>query len=268
MANATCCFTDPKQATNYDNNSKLQYEWAKLLLERNKNILENSKEILDVGCGNGRVTYDLIRPLVNPEANIVGCDISPAMIEVANTKYRDPKITFTTLDAEKIGDIYDNVYDCVFSSCCLQWLQDQTLALQNIHKSLQPNGSLILVVPAQSKNSVFPLGQKLSYTGKWTFFFSNCPPVSRSYYSVSEYGQLLNKTGFFVAGITTYHSSVTFTRDELREWIKPISHWYNYLLIHNADKANEFLEDLCDELLKDSSDIEFSRIEVVARKQS
>ena len=60
-------------------------------------IAENSI-VLDLACGTGVLTPYLLQTSAK---SIVGLDISPKMIEVAKTKYDDPRVLFQS------GDFYD-----------------------------------------------------------------------------------------------------------------------------------------------------------------
>ncbi len=71
----------------YAQNSAAQWKWAQ---ELRKNIdWSNYRSILDVGCGDGKITADLAVTL--PSSKVLGIDNSPAMIAYAAQKY--PKRT-------------------------------------------------------------------------------------------------------------------------------------------------------------------------------
>ena len=59
--------------------------------------IENPKNILDIGCGPGNSTEVLAQRY--PDADILGVDSSPAMIEAAKAQH--PDIHFMQCDANK-----------------------------------------------------------------------------------------------------------------------------------------------------------------------
>lgn len=62
-----------------------------------ESLLESgASHILDIGCGIGWSSYELIRLL--PEASIHGVDLSERLIEVANKLFSHPQINFSTTD--------------------------------------------------------------------------------------------------------------------------------------------------------------------------
>ena len=63
----------------YAKNSDAQLKWARSLL---KSVdLQKYKSILDVGCGDGKITAELVDTL--PQSKVVGVDSSHEMIAYA-----------------------------------------------------------------------------------------------------------------------------------------------------------------------------------------
>ncbi len=59
--------------------------WLGVLLPELERCGLTRGDVLDVGCGTGRA----FEPMLNRGWNIVGCDLSPAMLEEARRKFRD-----------------------------------------------------------------------------------------------------------------------------------------------------------------------------------
>ena len=188
--NNIICFKNESSVQIYDQNSKLQYQWAKNFIKKYNN--QTAKTILDVGCGTGRITSTILAKKW-PDAKITGIDLNNTMIIFAQKKYGYMQnINFEVADIEIFKT--DTKYDLIFSCCCLQWLGDQTLALLNIKKMLTTNGNLLVVLPAKTSNSIFPIGHNLAQSSKWSKYFTQLQCV-RSYYTESEYICLLEKVG-------------------------------------------------------------------------
>lgn len=77
---------------------------------------------LDIGCGDGRVTKEVV--LKNVGGNIIRVDISKEMIEHAQKKYTDVGLQFRILDiaGKVIPNDLVNKFDRVHSSSCLHWI--------------------------------------------------------------------------------------------------------------------------------------------------
>ena len=103
--------------------------------------------LIDLGCGNGTQT----RFLANHFARVIGTEISPTAVEIAQTKNAAPNITYCVLDVlcpddaqalhEEIGDA--NLY----MRAVLHQLSpaDHATAIQSIERLLGRKGVLYLV---------------------------------------------------------------------------------------------------------------------------
>ncbi len=99
-------------------------------------------QILDVGCGTGMSTLALRNRF--PDAEIVGVDLSAAMLD--NAKKLLPDVKWIQRDcSESLEDL--GQFDLVFSNAFLQWLSDQEKFIKNIRKCIKENGILALQIP-------------------------------------------------------------------------------------------------------------------------
>ena len=88
-------------AADYAANSSQQQAWGRELIAGLK--LRGDERVLDVGCGDGKVTAEIARAL--PRGSTVGIDASPQMIEFARTTFPKEKVSnleFRVMDARKI----------------------------------------------------------------------------------------------------------------------------------------------------------------------
>lgn len=125
-------------ATTYHRNSQFQYAHA--LEAISNHVFSAHHHILDVGCGDGKITYHIARKV--PAGQIIGIDNSPSMIAFAQSKYNDPHIQFRVDSAEHFN--FENQFDFIVSFACLHWVKDQNAFLNNAKKALKPNGKMIL----------------------------------------------------------------------------------------------------------------------------
>jgi trans-aconitate 2-methyltransferase len=88
-------------AADYAANSIVQQTWARELIARLN--LRGDEHILDVGCGDGKVTAELARAV--PRGAVVGVDASAEMIGFARKTFSPAEISnlaFQIMDARKI----------------------------------------------------------------------------------------------------------------------------------------------------------------------
>lgn len=96
--------------------------------------------VLDLGCGAGRTTL----PIHDLAREVIGTDISPPLIDMANEKY--PDIEFKVMDASHI-DYPDNYFDVVVFSyngiCYLYPEEKRNASIKEIHRVLKKHGKII-----------------------------------------------------------------------------------------------------------------------------
>jgi SAM-dependent methyltransferase len=98
-------------------------------------------EILDVACGPGTVSRR-VALLLGPEGRVTGCDLSPAMLEVAAGKPTlddAAPITYRQCPADEL-DVPDGAFDIALCQQGLQFFPDRLGALAEMRRTLKPDG--------------------------------------------------------------------------------------------------------------------------------
>jgi trans-aconitate methyltransferase len=88
-------------AADYAANSAAQQIWARELIAQLN--LRGDEHILDVGCGDGKVTAELAHAV--PKGSVTGIDASPEMIRFARKSFppgKHPNLEFQVVDAREI----------------------------------------------------------------------------------------------------------------------------------------------------------------------
>ncbi|HDP70262.1 MAG TPA: class I SAM-dependent methyltransferase, partial [Actinobacteria bacterium] len=90
------------------------------------NNIEEGDTVLDIGCGNGALTFDLAKKA----KKVVGIDINEKNIEVAKSKYNSANIEYKVGDATK--DLDNKKFDAVVLSNILEHIEDREDFLNKI----------------------------------------------------------------------------------------------------------------------------------------
>jgi len=103
------------------------------------NLLPDRKSprCVDLACGTGDVTEALADRF--PDGEIVGVDLTPAMIDVARARNQHPSVTFRTADMCHT-DIPDGWADFVTGSYALRNAPRLDDALREVRRILKPGG--------------------------------------------------------------------------------------------------------------------------------
>lgn len=117
----------------YKTANELQRTDNKMVLSEFKHALKwkGNDTLLDIGCGSGDVTVDMILPLMPSNYSLLmGVDVSEEMVKFAREHYSKivPRICFEQLD---IGQPISSQspllerFDHVTSFFCFHWIQNQ-----------------------------------------------------------------------------------------------------------------------------------------------
>jgi len=182
-------------AEDYRQNSSAQQQWARELIA--KLNLTGTEAVLDVGCGDGKVTAEIASHL--PHGQVVGIDNSAAMIALANREYptnRYANLLFQQMDARELE--FSDRFDVVFSNAVLHWIDDHRPVITGMHQSLKSGGRILLQMGARNGMPEFmaALEQVLALP-QWHDYFADfsCP---YGFKSVEDYQRWLPAAGFVI----------------------------------------------------------------------
>ena len=180
-------------ARDYEENSAAQLKWARELIGKLR--LRGGESVLDLGCGDGKITAEIARKV--PDGAVVGVDSSGSMIARAKQRYGDSPFTnlrFTEMDAASLS--FDEEFDLVFSNAALHWIKDHGSVLKGVYKSLKPGGRILFQMGGKGNANGFRsvLDETLARS-EWRTYFRGFSPPYR-FPGTGEYTTLLEGVGF------------------------------------------------------------------------
>jgi trans-aconitate methyltransferase len=180
-------------AADYAANSVVQQTWARELIA--KLNLRGDEHILDVGCGDGKVTAEIA--CAAPHGSVTGIDASPQMIEFAKKTFpaeKFPNLRFRVMDARKIK--FERRFDLVFSNAALHWVDDHEKILRGAAAVLKSGGRLVVSCGGKGNaQDVFVALRPEMRLKRWRNFFRKMP-TPYFFYAPSDYEKWLPKFGF------------------------------------------------------------------------
>lgn len=126
----------PWDAATYDRSSEPQQAWATDVLARLEGLAPDAT-VLDVGCGTGRVTEQLLALV--PRGRVLALDASADMVELARGRLGGRAHVWCQ-DALEL-DLEDPV-DAIFSTATLHWVSDHDRLWVRLARALRPGGLL------------------------------------------------------------------------------------------------------------------------------
>jgi trans-aconitate methyltransferase len=230
----------------YAKNSDAQLKWAQEL--RTNLNLQTYKSILDVGCGDGKITADFARTL--PESKIVGVDSSNEMITYAQKQYptsQYPNLNFACLDARQLN--FNRQFDLIFSNATLHWVENRQAFLKGANLALQKGGRLI--ISCGGKGNAAQILQTFSLliaTPSWHSYFNS---FQNPYFfdGIEDYQTWLEKYGFTINRLELVSKDMTHEGKEgLAGWIRTT--WMPFTQCVPKDKRDDFIKEFVDLYLK------------------
>jgi trans-aconitate 2-methyltransferase len=166
-------------AAEYAKLSGLQAAMAEQVLSLLRTRLRGDERVLDVGCGNGKVTRE-IAALV-PRGSVVGVDASAKMVEFAKDagagateNVAGPaNLSFEVMDARRLT--FRDEFDLVVSFNALHWIaeEEQELALRGIYTALKPDGvAQLRLVPRGARKSLENVIEETAKSTRWGKYFA------------------------------------------------------------------------------------------------
>ena len=212
-------------AADYAANSAVQHTWARELIT--KLMLRGDEHILDVGCGDGKVTAELARAL--PRGSVTGADASPQMIEFAKQTFpaeKFPNLRFRVLDARKIK--VGRQLDFVFSNAALHWVDDHQAILRGAASVLKPGGRLVVSCGGKGNaHDVFLALRPEMRLKRWCEFFRRMP-MPYYFYAPSDYEKWLPRFGFQINQLELARKDATYAGAEgFAAWLRTT--WIPYV---------------------------------------
>ncbi len=132
--------------------------------------LHGVRSLLDVGCGDGRVTAQLAARL--PGGSCVGLDPSPGMVAVAPS---GPGLSFVVGDVTTMT--YADAFDLVVSFNALHWVTDQAAVLRAVATALhRPGRALLVLVCAGPRRSLEAIATAVAGRSRWAPAFTGFRP--------------------------------------------------------------------------------------------
>ena len=132
--------------------------------------LRGDERVLDIGCGDGRVTA-LIASRV-PQGSVVGVDASREMITFAETHAARPNLRFQIANAANLP--FQSEFDLIVSCNALHWIPDPDGPLGGIRTAMKPNAHAQLrLVPDGERKSLETVLEEARRSPRWANYFEN-----------------------------------------------------------------------------------------------
>ncbi|MDA1240078.1 MAG: methyltransferase domain-containing protein [Chloroflexi bacterium] len=196
--------------------------------------------VVDLGCGDGRLTAWLHREL--GAAETVGIDSSDEMLGKSAANAGDG-VRFEKMDILEATEQYAGQFDLVFSNAALQWILDHRTLFPKVARLARPGGQIAVQMPYSSVNASHKIAQTVAseepYRSALGGWLREDPVQFPDFYASLMYEELHCVEQ--VARLNVYGHILPETRSTV-EWLKG-SHLTAYLSRLPQDLHATFLAD-------------------------
>ena len=106
--------------------------------------VSRGQSVLDVACGTGIVARTAL-PRVGPEGRVVGVDLNPAMLSVAERAC--PGVELHRGDVAELP-FESGTFDAVLCQMALMFFPDPVAAAREMRRVVRPGGTVVIMVPS------------------------------------------------------------------------------------------------------------------------
>ena len=256
-------------AEDYRRNSQGQQIWARELI--GKLTLNGTEKILDLGCGDGKVTAEVARSV--SEGAATGIDSSRSMIGLAAENHPPetyPNLSFRLMNAGRLS--FEGCFDIVISNAALHWIKNQQSVIDGVFRSLKTTGKILLQMGGKGNaGGVLATLDEIMAEPEWRPYFRNFE-FPFIFPDTLGYETLLSESGFNVKCVELITKDMEHTgRDGLEGWIR--SAWLPYIQQVPDSKRKRFIETIAVRYiehvpmdLNGKVHVEMVRLEVEAEK--
>ncbi len=181
-----------QNAEEYSELSSSQLESAKELVTKLE--LKGTESLIDIGCGDGKMTAVLASYL--PHGKVVGVDSSDEMVALARKNFPHchyPNLTFLRMDARELT--FRQQFDIAFSSAVLHWIIDHQTVLAGVSECLDKNGRLLFQMAGKGNaQDILAVVQELISEDDSAPYFKNFT-FPYGFYGPEEYKEWLRQAG-------------------------------------------------------------------------
>jgi len=209
--------SSPRAAEDWSAAQYLKFEHERTRPARDllaKVPLDDPRRVVDLGCGPGNSTELLIERF--PKAEVVGLDLSPAMLRQA--RERLPRGRF--IEADLSSWTPEPGTDLLFGNAVFHWVPDHANVLRRLLQALGPGGVLAVQMPDNATQPAVALMDQLVTRGPWAAATAQVKRRHKELLRPEEYYDLFRPLCSHIDIWHTHYNHLMENHASVAEWFK------------------------------------------------
>jgi trans-aconitate 2-methyltransferase len=229
----------------YSRHSAGQEAWARELLGGLD--LRPDDRVLDIGCGDGRITAELAKRV--PRGGAVGVDLSEDMIRYAASRFPAPdypNLEFRQADARALP--FHEEFTVVYSNAALHWVRDHRPVLAGIARALKPGGRCRMQMGGRGNAAaLIMVFEELAGDPEWHEYFEGFES-SFGFHDAESYRRWLDEAGLKPERVRLIDKDMAHAgREAFIGWLRTA--WHPYTSRVPAERRERFVEAVAERYL-------------------
>ena len=225
----------------YKNHSTPQEMRAHQAIQ-NMGSLEKGINVLDIGCGDGKITKFLAKQVF--PGRVLAIDSSESMAKKCYQGHSNV-INFDIIQADAVYFKLTDRFDLITSFFCIQWINAPSLptALENIYNHLKEDGKMCVLLPCYD----FPheVIKGVAFSEKWKKYFEGFKE-RQTFFDDRYYKDILGKIGFDNVETNMIESHHVMSDNEFINYTRQWCGCYNWL--KDTELQSNFINDILKKL--------------------
>lgn len=204
---------------------------------------KHPQRILDIGCGSGMSTLQLVKRW--PGAEVIGVDNSASMLQAAEKL--DVSVNWKMKDCDMSLEEFGQ-FDIIFSNASIQWLTNQEKAIKQWFDRLSEDGTIAVQIPMFQVLEIEKCTKLVSQKKAWGPYFNTMSAPLPSHYEPRAYYNMFCKHAKKIDMWQTDYYHIFESINDIIEFYKSTA-LRPYLNQFNTSILQEqFLQDLLEEI--------------------
>ena len=232
-------------AEDYAANSAAQEKWALELIARLD--LAPDADVLDLGCGDGKVTAAIASRFSG--GSVTGIDSSSSMIELARERHppaRYPNLKFIHMDMREIS--LDERFDLAFSNAAMHWVKELHGVMNKVFSLLRPGGRILFQMGGEGNaRHVVAILDEMIASSRWRRYFTDFD-FPYNFPGREQAEEMLRAAGFGEMRVELFPREMEHDGTEgLKGWLRTT--WLPYTQRLPASERDEFIDEIASRYL-------------------